>query len=427
MKKIKKMLTVFLAGMLMICVSIPLTGCDPITREDCIPETLGETEGLYLYYNNYRSLTDGSNRERLLNDITVDGVTYTVDEYYIEQIEYMTNKKEIFYSIVEQKEDEEEKCFLWHYNYDTKENGLIRASDYLIHVSVSDYYVLAYDRDYSSSTNVNGVLYDCELNLIQSGLENYYLHGNMLFSYTDTSPTFDWWKNGQFFSVKTTGGRLWHTKVLIEEKYAYLFPDYSVYAIDLDTGEYKQTTFEQGEQFLDCTTDYGVRVKSGEDTYFITSTSSAETEYENLPLSTGCYLWKLHGLEAARFYAFPKDYEVRFSSYSNEKYINFSTVVVPKWFNAKKKRKYGGAYYNVEKDKFIYGALWENRASKENFCIGEYEFYTDYKTYGALLFPDYCYYLHRIKDGKDEILQYYFVEDDQRDINPILFDDIHTK
>ena len=98
-----------------------------------------------------------------------------------------------------------------------------------------------------------------------------------------------------------------------------------------------------------------------------------------------------------------------------------------KWFNSEKKRKQRGVYYDVEKDKFVYGKNRSIAPTKENFRIGEYEFYVDSETYGALFFPDYCYYLHRIKDGKDEILQYYFEEDDQRDLNPILFDDIHTK
>ena len=94
MKKILKAIVCFL---LIATTILTLSGCKD--KEDCIPETLGVAEGLYLYYDNYRSLTDGTQTERLLNDITVDDVTYAVDEYYINQIEYMTNKKEIFYCL----------------------------------------------------------------------------------------------------------------------------------------------------------------------------------------------------------------------------------------------------------------------------------------------------------------------------------------
>ena len=64
-----------------------LAGCK--SREDCIPETLGKAEGLYLYYDNYRSLTDGTQTERLLGDITVEGETYTEEEYQIGSLAYM--------------------------------------------------------------------------------------------------------------------------------------------------------------------------------------------------------------------------------------------------------------------------------------------------------------------------------------------------
>ena len=426
MKKMKGLLTICLACLLTVYACVSLTSCSK-TKEECIPKTLGTEEGLYLYYDNYRSFTDGSNTERLLNNITVDGVTYTTDEYYIEQINYMTNKKEIFYSLITQKENEEEKYFLWHYNYDAKESGLLREFAYPVYLQTSEVYLFARSRNYTTNKYEESVLYDGNLNFVQDGLQNYNLYDDMLYSYTETSNVFDWWKNGQFFSVDAIGGKLAHSKVLFAGKYAYLFPDYYVYAIDLDTGEHKRTSFEKGELFLDGTTDYGARGQSGEDTYFITYTTTIETEYQNLPLSAGCYLWKLRGLETIRYYAFPEEYEVRFSSYCSEKYINFDTVSVPKWFNSEKKRRYRGAYYDVEKDKFVYGKNRSIAPTKENFRIGEYEFYVDIETYGALFSPDYCYYLHRVKNGKDEILQYYFEEDDQRDLNPILFDDIHTK
>ena len=175
MKKIKRLLTIGLAVLLTGCACVGATGCSK-TKEECIPKTLGKTEGLYLYYDNYRSLTDGSNTERLLNDITVDGVTYTTDEYYISQIEYMTNKKEIFYSLITQKEDEEEKYFLWHYNYDTKENGLIRAFAYPVYAQTSEVFLFALSRNYATSTYEEGVLYDSDLNFVQDGLQNYNLY-----------------------------------------------------------------------------------------------------------------------------------------------------------------------------------------------------------------------------------------------------------
>ena len=75
MKSIKKLVKTVISIIFILC-STTFMAClpsyEPTTREDVIPETLGEREGLYLYYNNYRSFTDGTQTERLVNDITVD-------------------------------------------------------------------------------------------------------------------------------------------------------------------------------------------------------------------------------------------------------------------------------------------------------------------------------------------------------------------
>ena len=415
----KRLLTIGVAVALMFCACMVVTGCKPIeqvTKEDLIPETLGAPEGLYLYYDNYRSLTDGAETERLLNDITVDGVTYTTDEYYIEQIEYMTTKKEIFYILGTQKEGVAEKFILWHYNYDTKQSGFMHDfGNYRTFIKLSENYILAHSINDSTNKNVEGVLYDSDLNYIQDGFETYeLLSNNILYKYTDTM--FHWWKNGRFFFIPINGGRLWSKKVSIGENYAYLFPDYSVYTIDLNTGEYRYTLFEEGELFLE-----------GRKNYFITYTTTTESEYPNFPLRTGCHLWELNELEAKRIYTFPKRYEINFTSY-NEKYLNFDTYYAfTDWFDKNRKRKDGKGYYDIEKNQFFDHVYKKISVISENFRIGEYEFYTDYKTYGDWLSPYYCYYLHRIKDGKDEIMQYYFKEEDMSALNPVKFDDIHVR
>ena len=426
MKSIKKLVKTVISIIFILC-STTFMAClpsyEPTTREDVIPETLGEREGLYLYYNNYRSFTDGTQTERLVNDITVDGVTYTTDEYYINDIQYMINTKEIIYSITTKKYDEY-KYFLWHYNYDTKESGLIRSFTNYVMISVSDLYLFAQSRDPRTDTYLEGILYDHDLNFVQNNLGEYQLNNDMLYSYDGL---FKWYKNGKFFQVAISGAKSWPNQLTFNGSYAYIFPEHCIYAINLDTGEYTKTNYNSGESIFVHSNDYGKAVTSGENLYSISYTKLTEGKWEKFPLHTGCYLWRMNKLNAERIYTFPSHLEVNFTQYCNDKYINFKTVYAVKYpFDTNISEKRGSAYFDVENNKYIMNKRMEIPKEEKNFCVGEYEFYVDYDTYGSFLFPDKCYYLHRVKDGKDEILQYY-LEQDRDDLNPLMFDDIYVK
>ena len=427
MKSIKKLVKTVISIIFILC-STTFMAClpsyEPTTREDVIPETLGEREGLYLYYNNYRSFTDGTQTERLVNDITVDGVTYTTDEYYVEQAKYVTNKKEIIYSITAEKYDEY-KFFLWHYNYDTKESGLIRTFANHIIISISEQYIFARSRDPRTDTYLEGILYDHDLNFVQDKLGEYQLNNDMLYSYDGL---FKWYKNGNFFQVAISGAKSWPNQLTFNGSYAYIFPEHCIYAINLDTGEYTKTNYHSGESIFVHSNDYGKAVTSGENLYSISYTKLTEGKWEKFPLHTGCYLWRMNKLNAERIYTFPSHLEVEFSTDFDDNHLNLDTTYAVKYpFDNNVTEKRGIAYFEVRQNRIILEKHKEiPKEIEENFRIGEYEFYVDYDTYGALLFPDKCYYLHRVKDGKDEILQYFF-EEDPYDLNPLKFDDIYTK
>ena len=424
-KRIYKMVASF---MLVVCLMFSMSGCfnifaKPTTKEDLIPKTLGVVEGFYIYYDNYRSLTDGSATERLVGDITIEGVTYTVDEYSIEQIEYMPSKKEIFYSIVAQKDNEGNRCFLWHYNYDTKESGLMYEFKTFLYMGVFRNYLFLRFLDVSYSQK--GVLFDEKLNLIQDGLEDYRLRENLLCRMIDDN--FSWWYEGEFFSVQIKK----QEAMLIKEKYAYILSTNSVYAIDLTNGNYVETEFGNEEYFLDSLSFYydNVIVDAGEQTFFITYTTSVNSENINKQLKAGCRLWELCGLKAECIYKFPEKYEIHFLMNSNEKYLNFETYYMQKkWFDKELNRIWGEAYYDLERGAFVDNQRKEISEPVKILRVEDYEFYYDYKSYGSWFLPEsFCYYLHRIKDGRDEIMQYYFTDENEEIINPILFDDIHVR
>ena len=111
----------------------------------------------------------------------------------------------------------------------------------------------------------------------------------------------------------------------------------------------------------------------------------------------------------------------------NDKYLNFEIEQFKTYLLKEDGTVRFHGYYDIEKNSFVKGKTKNVQTEKENFKIGEYEFYSDRVKYGPLMGHYYCYYLHRITNGKDEILLYHFDESNGRSVNPVLFDDIYTK
>ncbi len=421
MKMISKIFKITFLLALVVCTCISFTACKiKIKQEaDCIPEKMGKAEGLYVYYNNYRSLTDGTEKETLLNEITVDDATYLEDEFKIYSVQYLTEKKEIFYSIKTDKENEETRYFLWHYNYDTKDSGLLYEFNNDFYLSVSDTYIFA------KESNLSGILFDGNLNIVEQELYgDYVLFKNLLYNYANNE--FLWWKNGQFYSVKTQT-EIKYSNVFVTQNYAYLFLSQDVYLIDINTGGYKVHHFTDGDKYLSYNRD-NVDFENSQAVYYFLTYSNLSDEF-TVADETGCKLWSVKGFEIEYLYTFDEKYEVRFDS-CNEKFINLTLFYYKEeTIFSKAETRYSSGFYDVEKKKFI-----KNKQEpiptlpKERFIVGEYEFYVDSVHYGGILTDNRCYYLHRVHNGEDEILQYHFVNNSTKnDPNPVEFDDIHVK
>ena len=416
----KKLLLIFLS-LIFLLSGVCFSGCK--SRNDCIPDKLGETEGLYLYYDNYRSLTDGTQTERLLNDITVEDATYSIEEYDIVSLAYMTNKKEIFYSLKTQKEGEKSQYFLWHYNYDTKENGWMRTLENRATLYTSEEYLLVQVRE-DYGFNSKGYLYDGNLNFISDGLQNYKLLGEMAYRYNNN--TCFWWRNGQFFTVEVNEGKLDFDNILIHGEYIYLFMETNVHIVDINTGERQIMVFPQCEKFSSVHDDYGKKIVKNGKAYVLTYKTIRPTEYEWNPLETGCTLWALNGAELQRVYEFSNKYDVKFQRGYDDRYINLKLQYIPTWFNAEGEISKKKASYDLKNQKLLMGYEKGSSMPRTTFSVDQYEFYISSVTYGPLLSGYCCYYLHRITNGKDEIMQYHFDEKDDT-LNPIQFEDIYIK
>ena len=91
---------------------------------------------------------------------------------------------------------------------------------------------------------------------------------------------------------------------------------------------------------------------------------------------------------------------------------------------------YWKGYYDVQKKKFYSGLIHKTEFLNEPervMQVGEYEFYVDYQTYG-LIMSERFYYLHRVKDGKDEIMLYSYTDGGIGvKLNAVLYDDIYER
>lgn len=402
------LLIIFTLG---ICV-----GCDSCIKEkeDCIPATLGKPEGLYLYYDNYRSLTDGTEEQTLLTQITIDGVIYTQDEFEIDRLEYVTATKEIVYSLSYTKDEEQAYC-IYHYNYDTKESGLIIQTSLpatILHSDTHVYLRFGYNRLYS------GILLDSNLNVLDDSFNGFfYFKDDYLYSFDFSK--FVWWKNGIFHEIQTVNQNIDSRNVYVTGDYAYLFYDNTLFMVDMNTAEYKIHYFADKEVLKDWKGFFECEQKL----YFISTSQISQTNLEHFPLETGCKLYCFEGLTLSHLYTFNTNYQVEFSKCSAF-YLNFS---IEQFIPITNDTRKFSAYYNIEKDLFVLGKTVTIEETKQNFKINGYEFYSSSTSYGPIFGSYRCYYLHRITDGKDEILLYHFDESRGEGINPVLFDDIYTK
>ena len=404
-----------------LCALGMLSGCSK-TKEDFIPEHLGKTEGLYLYYDNYRSLTDGTQKETLLDEIVLDGNIYPEGQFSIQSLEYVTAKKEIFY-VITVPDQEQTAYHLWHYNYNSKASGLVYSFENTISLDVSDQYVVVYEYMKQSDWEAQRTLiFDTELTLLAEFTGRHLLYNDLIWNYTGN--VLCWWKDGENFSVTTDEKMI---ALLHKNEYIYLFTESQLYFINADTGEYKTHQFVENK-FFDAYDNYGSAVQSESGYYFLTYQTITPTYYEFSPLHTGCQLWEVRGESVEHIYTFNKNIEVEFGTHTDEKYINFS---VERIVSLDKQTRSWLAYYNLKKDRYVGFAVAVMEADydrKETLTVGEYQFYVNVEHSGGWGNSFSCYYLHRIHNDQDEILQYYFADETNGgEVNPLLYDDIYIK
>ena len=397
--KILKLLSFFIV----ISIAFLTVGCHFILdKEELIPTELGEAEGLFVYYNNYRSLTDGSQNEVILKEIVVGEETYSIEECEIFDIQYFTDRKEIFYAIKTEREGEDHKYVFVKYNYDKKTYTFIKSFIGYVNVFYSDYYICVRCGDRVA----DGAVFDLEGNLIAEGLRAYFLYENVLYDYSYS--VFYWWKDGKEFSINLQVSRYY-----ILKDYAYLFTAGELYIVNLNTGE--TVIKDIGDEKACSFVRHKDLSSKTECCYVITY---AVWDRELGERESKC--WKLSGLDMELVYTFDPEYEVSFYSEisGTTVYITMDSPSIAYTKHAK---------FDVVKGKIVRSYLIPPTIEKKqkSITVGEYYFYVDKRKTDTIYFSTTCYYLHRVYQGKDEIVQYWL--DSSEGCNPVDFDDIHVR
>ena len=398
--KIFKLLSFFMV----ISIAFLTLGCHfVLDPEELIPTELGEPEGLFVYYNNYRSLTDGSQKEEILKEIVVGEETYSIEECEIFNIRYFADRKEIFYAIKTERDGEDYKYVFVKYNYDKKTYTFIKSFIGYVNVFYSDYYICVRCGDRVT----DGAVFDLEGNLIADGLRPYFLYENVLYDYSYN--VFYWWKDGKEFSINLQVSRYY-----ILKDYAYLFTPGELYIVNLNTGEtvIKDIGDEKACSFVSYK-DPSTNTECG---YVITY---ASWDRESGESESKC--WKLSGFYMEHVYTFDPKYEVSF-------YGEISGTTVYITMDSPSSMYTNHAKFDVVKGEIVRNYLIPptiNTPKQKSITVGEYYFYVDTRKTDTIYFVTTCYYLHRVYQGKDEIVQYWL--NSSEGCNPVDFDDIHVR
>ena len=368
--------------------AVTLGGCRIFTKEEMIPEHLGEPEGLWLYRGNERMRTDGSEREYLFEEIDLDGET--VSDFEVDDCLYCTGEGKAFFSLARAS-----GYCLYLFDYAEKRGEVLLETEDELRMTSSDGYVYA-------QSNEKGYLYRQDGVLVASELEgDFSLVDGLLCSLTDDA--FFWWEDG-LHSVALTpaakAARPRHDFFVQNNRFGFAGPD-AVFFIDLEREELTDVAYKGHWR--------AQRRVSGAE-YFLTYDS-----YDRSPQEFRLYEVKNGELRLA--YTFPWEAEVSFLE-GRSGIINFYCVYTAAYTG---KVTYGYCHYSIADGKLYNGEVKFPREADDALVCGKYAFWVSSHQYGPVFGGGTCYYLNRRHDGIEEIMQYSF------DNDGYFFDDIRAE
>ena len=396
-------------GIIAVAALVVLCGCkaNTLTKEDMIPEKLGEPEGLWLYLSNERMRTDGSEREYLFDEIRLDGET--VANFSVFQYEYCTDKGTAFFSL----KLEEGYC-LYLYDYIEKSGTVLWQAESRIRMESSDQYIYV-------QSDKDGCLYRRDGTLVSSEIgSDFTFRDGLLYCARRGTSQFIWWQNGSLHYVDLTTAAqeafyYSYHHIGVQNNRFIFRSGTAVYLIDLASEQLMSSSFEGDWDHA--------RWMDG--TYYFLTTSLKD---EDTNKRHGFRLYALRGTSLRLAFTFPREKQISFLTSGNG-YINFLYEDLPKWkssWNGKytwlEEGESSKHYYSTADERMHKGSIdiAEEPTTDDVFVCGEYTFSVSSRHYGAWFSSGYCYYLNRKKGDTTEIMQYSFENKGH------FFDDIRT-
>ena len=397
-------------GIIAVTALIALCGCkaNTLTKEDMIPEKLGEPEGLWLYLSNERMRTDGSEREYLFDEIRLNGET--VADFSVFQYEYCTDTDKVFFSL----ELEEGYC-LYLYDYIEKSGEVLWQAESRIRMEGSDQYMYV-------QSDQDGCLYQRDGTLVSSKIgSDFTFRDGLLYCARRGTSQFIWWQNGSLHYVALTPAAqeafYYSYHHIGVQNNRFIFRSVTaVYLIDLAWERLMSSSFEG---------DWD-RARWMDGTYYILTYSLRDNDTKT---SHGFRLYALQDTSLRLVYTFPSEKHISFLTSGNG-YINFLYEDLPKWktswngqYTWLEEGKSSEYYYDVADGEVYKGNIdvAEEPKADDVFVCGEYTFAVSSRHYGGMFSSGYCYYLNRKKGNTTEIMQYSFENKGH------FFDDIRTE
>ena len=362
--------------------------------EDVIPKKLGKAEGLWLYHENTRALSDRTQKTELLTSVTIEDTQYGAEEFKIIRTEYATDVKEIFYVLTVG-----EGVYAYHYNYKTHQSGyLCTLNSSKTEILVSESYILF-------TSQKDGVLFNHDLTIISDELNGF----NM--------PSFDY--------IKLSSGSNYPYKFLC---YYCNFP------YKMESGNNRMNFYYfDGEDLnvLEELNDSSIFI-SGNYVYFLNdgfSLNAATNEknqiekYDKLQYpnyDNGTFYGLVSRVCASRYYEYKL---VSLHDGKLELLYDFGEITSAIEMNGLKIKVTGvktryDKYYKLDTKTGKLVSIKESEYHKteekhyHTIEVDEYTFYVTTKNYeggigiGALNPTKTCWYLNRKKGNKTEIMQY---------------------
>lgn len=382
---LKKMLCAFFA----VCaasMACALSACRPMRfpEEDLEPTEFGGPDGLWLYRDNTRSRTDGSEKSDILDSVELGGTVYGADEYTITDINYVVETHEIFYTM-----RAAEHTHIYCYDYEQKTGEHV----YTFPEEVDG--VKAYFSDtyaYVRGEHV-GALFTLDGEFVTDGFYGALL-GDILY-YIDNYGVLSWYRDGATLCSDAAD---------YKERYLHRFGNHlyfleykKAYCVDLETGESTWLAPLDSDKDL----YYGDLHYTGDALY-------AVLQYQgriNGEYGHWYYLYRLRGADVKLVYEFGS------GQYDNGVVLSYADD--DRLYFHVGNDGYAGEIvcYDMKKEtvsRVERAPSYPEPNNKKR--VGKYAFYVDeikYSVEGGLLGIEYRtrYYLKRDCDGKSDYMQ----------------------